>query len=136
MLSFVERLEQARAEAAQREDDPLREKVETLVRGMEAISTAALLDLIALPPTTGNARRISRTMQSLGFVPMKSRRFMPGGWRSTVSRGWASPVRTMPDRVGFEKGGKVGPLSPCHISDDINGINRGGRGNDLSSGAH
>jgi hypothetical protein len=93
MSSWMERLEQARAEAARREADPLREKVEQVVRGMEAISTNALLDLIGLPPTTGNARRISRTMQSLGFVAIKSRRFLPGGWRDTVSRGWARPFR-------------------------------------------
>ena len=36
--------------------------------GTEAISTAALLDLIGLPATTGNARRMSKTMQSLGYV--------------------------------------------------------------------
>lgn len=74
--------------------DPLREKVAAITRGMEAISTAALLDLIGLPNTTGNARRVSKTMQSLGFVPIKSRRFMPGGWRDTVTRGWARPVRS------------------------------------------
>ena len=32
-------------------------------------------------------------MRSLGFIPIKSRRFMPGGYRDTVSRGWAHPVR-------------------------------------------
>ena len=91
--SFWETLEQAEAEAAQREADPLRDKVERTVRGMEAISTNALLDLIGLPNTTGNARRVSRTMQSLGFVPIKSRRFLPGGWRQTVTRGWTRPIR-------------------------------------------
>src|SRR5271165_2252979 len=93
MTSFMALLEQAEAEAAARAVDPLRDKVERTVRGMEAISTNALLDLIGLPATTGNARRISRTMQSLGFVPRKSRRFMPGGWRDTVTRGWARPTR-------------------------------------------
>jgi hypothetical protein len=90
---WVEKLRRAEAEAAERAADPLREKVKTLVRGMEAISTHSLLDLIGLPQTTANGRRIARTMRSLGFVPIKSRRLMPGGWADTVTRGWARPVR-------------------------------------------
>jgi hypothetical protein len=92
-MSWMQKLDRAKAELAERDADPVREKLEGIVRGMEAISTASLLDLIGLPPTTGNARRISGTMQSLGFVPIKSRRFLPGGWRSTVARGWARPIR-------------------------------------------
>ena len=71
MLSFTELLEQARAEMAQREVDPLREKVAATVRGMDAVSTAALLDLIGLPPTTGNGRRIAQSMRALGYIPIK-----------------------------------------------------------------
>lgn len=94
MVSFVARIRQAADELARHETDPLLEKVEATVRGMEAISTHALLDLVGLPNTTGHAQRISRTMRSLGFVPIKSRRFMPGGWRDTVTRGWARPIRS------------------------------------------
>lgn len=93
MLSWTARLEQAKAELAQSEIDPLRGKVAATVRGMHEISTAALLDLIGLPKTTGNGRRVAHSMRSLGFVPIKSRRFMPGGYRDTVTRGWARPVR-------------------------------------------
>ena len=93
MTSFWQKLEQAAAEQAAHDADPLLDRVERTVRGIEAISTNALLDLIGLPNTTGSARRISKTMKSLGYVPMKSRRFMPGGWRDTVTRGWARPVR-------------------------------------------
>jgi hypothetical protein len=92
-MDFLGRLHQAKAELAKRDADPLRVKVEATVRGMDAVSTVALLDLIGLPTTTGNARRISKTMRSLGFVPIKSRRLMPGGYRNTVTRGWARPVR-------------------------------------------
>lgn len=111
MLSWTARLEQAKAELAQSESDPLRGKVEATVRGMEAISTAALLDLIGLPTTTGNGRRIAHTMRSLGFVPIKSRRFMRGGYRDTVTRGWARPVR----KPSVNQGGKVGNL---HLKTD------------------
>lgn len=91
--SFMEKLRRAQAEAAERDADPFREKAEAVVRGMEAISTFALLDLLGLPKTTGNGRRIAATMRTLGFVPIKSRRLMPGGWADTVTRGWARPIR-------------------------------------------
>jgi hypothetical protein len=93
MSSWTARLEQAKAELARRNADPLRGKVEATVRGMDAVSTAALLDLIGLPKSTGNGRRIALSMRALGFVPIKSRRLMPGGYRDTVTRGWARPVR-------------------------------------------
>lgn len=93
MLSFTELVERERAKLEQRDADPLREKVAATVRGMDAVSTAALLDLIGLPATTGNGRRIAHSMRSLGFVPIKSRRFMPGGYRDTVTRGWTRPIR-------------------------------------------
>ena len=95
MLSFCEQLKKAVAEQAARNADPLREKVEAIVRGMEAISTVALLDLLGLPKTSGNGRRIAPTMRALGFVPIKSRRLMPGGYRDTVTRGWARPIREL-----------------------------------------
>ena len=93
MSSFHERLKQARTEIARHSADPLREKVEVATRGKEAIGTAPLLDLLNMRKTTGNARRIGTTMRSLGFVPMKSRRFLPGGHADTVTRGWARPLR-------------------------------------------
>ncbi len=95
MSSWMERLKEARAEADAAQADPLRRKVEQVVRGMQAISTAALLDLMGLTNTSENGRRLSRTMQSLGFVPIKSRRFMPGGHCGNVTRGWARPFRNV-----------------------------------------
>ena len=99
MVSLLEKFHQAKAELTRRETDPLRDKVETNVRGMEAISTFALLDLLSLPKTTGNGRRLAHTMRSLGFVPIKSRRLMPGGYRDNVTRGWARPVRELKNRA-------------------------------------
>ena len=95
MASYLERLHQARAELAKCDADPLRGVVEATVRGMDAVSTLTLLDLIGLPKTTGNGRRLSKTMRSLGFVPIKSRRLMPGGHLNTVTRGWARPIREL-----------------------------------------
>ena len=92
-MSFIEKLRQAQAELAKRSADPFRQEIETAVRSKDAISTAALLDLLDVPKTTGNARRVSKVMRSMGFVPIKSRRLMPGGFRDTVARGWAHPLR-------------------------------------------
>ena len=92
-MSWLGKLHQAKAGLAVREADPFRQKVEAAVRGKEAISTAALLDLLDVPKTTGNARRVAKTMHALNFVPIKSRRFNPGGFRDTVARGWARPIR-------------------------------------------
>ena len=75
--------------------EALRKEVEAAVYGQEAISTAALLDLVGLGKTTGNARRVGKIMRALGFVPIKSRTLAPGGFRDTVARGWARPVFAM-----------------------------------------
>jgi hypothetical protein len=80
------------AEAAERSSDPWRRALERdLPANVTCISTVALLDLLGLAPTTGNARRIAPTMRSMGFIPLKSRRLMPGGNRGTTIRGWARP---------------------------------------------
>src|SRR5271155_483473 len=99
MMSWIEKLQQAKAALAERDADPFRELVAAIVRGMNEVSTAALLDLLGLPKTTGNGRRIAPTMRTLGFVPIKSRRLMPGGYRDTVTRGWARPIREYGSRI-------------------------------------
>lgn len=113
MVSFMQQLEQARGKLARRDADPLLEKLEATVRSMEAVSTVALLDLLGLPKTTGNGRRIAPSMRALGFVPIKSRRLMPGGWRDTVTRGWARPVREVVCKVARSE---ALPLSPRPVS--------------------
>jgi hypothetical protein len=95
-MSFMGKLAQARAELEAHHQDPWHTKVEAAVRGKEAISTAALLDLLRVPATTSTARRLATVMRSLHFIPIKSRRLMPGGRAgNTVTRGWARPVRAM-----------------------------------------
>jgi hypothetical protein len=95
-MSLIEKLRKASAELEAHHEDPWRKKVEAEVRDKDAISTAALLDLLREPATTGTARRLAAIMRSLDFVPIKSRRLMPGGRAgNTVTRGWARPIRTM-----------------------------------------
>ena len=103
MVSFKERLRKAQAEIAQHSADPLLRPVEAIVRGQEAIGTAPLLDLLGLPKTTGNGRRLAQTMRSLGFVPIKSRRLYARRIPDTVTRGWARPLRNVSGQGNREK---------------------------------
>ncbi len=93
-MAFLKQLAEASAKLETHHRDPWYSKVEAAVRGKDAISTAALLDLLRVPPTTGTARRLAVVMRSLNFIPIKSRRLMPGGrCGNTVVRGWARPLR-------------------------------------------
>jgi hypothetical protein len=95
-MSLLGKLAEARAELEAHHEDPWRNKVAAAVRDKDAISTAALLDLLHVQATTGTARRLAAVMRSLNFIPIKSRRLMPGGRAgNTVTRGWARPVRKL-----------------------------------------
>jgi hypothetical protein len=95
-MSLLGKLAKACAELEAHHEDPWHKKVAAAVPDKDAISTAALLDLLRAPATTGTARRLAAVMRSLHFVPIKSRRLMPGGRAgNTVTRGWARPVRSM-----------------------------------------
>jgi hypothetical protein len=117
MVSLLAKFRQAQAETAAYGADPWREKVEAAVRDKDAISTAALLDLLRVPATTGTARRLAAVMRSLHFIPIKSRRLMPGGRAgNTVTRGWARPVRRIKSsptitQIGANKVGGLNGLS-------------------------
>jgi hypothetical protein len=95
MPCFLDRLHQAKAELAERSAEPWQGMLEDAVRGKDAISTVALMELLGCPMTTGSARRIAKVMRSMNFVPLKSRRLLPGGFRDTVARGWARPLREL-----------------------------------------
>jgi hypothetical protein len=95
-MSLLQRMRQLAAELEQQDADPWRRIIERGVpAGVTSISTVALLDLLGVRTTTGNARRLAKTMRSLGWVGLKSRRLVPGGWRDTEGRGWARPVRKL-----------------------------------------
>src|SRR5882757_4181318 len=109
-MSFLGQLAEARAELDAHREDPWRKKVEAAVRGKDAISTAALLDALRMPATTGTARRLAAIMRDLHFIPIKSRRLMPGGRAgNTVTRGWARPVRAMKSSPTMSNAGSAGP---------------------------
>jgi hypothetical protein len=92
-MTWIEKLQRAK-EPAVRSDVPWTGAIaRALPSGISAISTVAIFDLLDVPATTGNARRLAAAMRALGFVPIKSRRLVPGGFRDTTIRGWARPVR-------------------------------------------
>ena len=117
-MSWLGKIASARAELDAHRTDPWRKKVEEAVRGVEAISSAALLDLLRVPATTGTARRLAKVMRSMNFIPIKSRRLMPGGFRDTVTRGWARPVREFGCQTTFKQGENPGSL---HLNTAMHG---------------
>jgi hypothetical protein len=93
-MSVLGRLHRMKAELSEGENDPWKRTLErALPSNLTSTSTVALLALLDFPITTGNARRLARTMRSMGWVGIKSRRLAPGGWRTTECRGWSRPVR-------------------------------------------
>jgi hypothetical protein len=109
-MSLLERLRRASAELAEQESDPWRAKLEGRLHGVEAVSTATLLDLLRAPATTGTARRLAAVMRDLHFIPIKSRRLMPGGRAgNTVTRGWARPIRTLKSSPTTSDTGRANP---------------------------
>jgi len=93
-MSAMERLRRAEAALRERASDPWKRALERqLPANVTSISSVALLDLLDVPPTTGNARRLAKTMRSMGWIGLKSRRLESGGFRDTTIRGWARPVR-------------------------------------------
>ena len=66
-MSFMERVARARAELDERGADPWKQALKRhLPASVQTISSRALLDLLDVPATTGNARRLAETMRSLG----------------------------------------------------------------------
>jgi len=106
-MGWLTELHRAQQEIAARSADPLRAKVEIYMRGQTAMSTNALLDLLGLRNTTANGRLLAKTMRSLGFIPLKSRRLLPGGHMGTVIRGWSRPVMASDECEGDK-------VSPSH----------------------
>ena len=111
-MTFKAKLQKAKVQLAQadaeRDADPLLPLVAAAVSGFEAVSTTAVLTMVGLRPTTGNARKVARSMRTLRYVPIVSRLFPPGGAASSACRGWAkSPLREKNRRVSPSHGGIV-----------------------------
>ncbi len=115
-MSFMEHLARAKVDLEERGADPWKRLLERdLPSNVTSISSVALLDLLDLPVTTGNARRLAKTMRSMGFIPLKSRRLAPGGFRDTTIRGWTRPIRGFRNQTSLTEGRKVGISHPTTL---------------------
>ena len=104
-MSLIGRLHRATAEMVADQEDPWRRLLErALQASVMSTSTVALLAMLDFPTTTGNARRLARTMRSMGWVGIKSRRLSPGGWRTTECRGWSRPEREIKSKKDARHG--------------------------------
>ena len=112
-MAWLNRLKEARTDLEAQHTDPWLKKLEGTVRGIDAMSTAALLDILRVPAGTGTARRLAKNMRELNFVAIKSRRLMPGGFRDTMTRGWARPVR-VPKKLEAEKAARARLDTPVY----------------------
>lgn len=94
-MPFMARLNEARVAAQKpRDEDPWEPAIRRVLPfGVTSISTVSICDLLDVPPTTANGRRVAACMRALGFVPLKSRRLEPGGRYGNTIRGWAKPIR-------------------------------------------
>src|SRR5712675_888729 len=105
-MGLIGRLHLATSEAIADQEDPWRRVLERALPGdVMSMSTVGLLALLDFNATTANARRLARTMRSMGWVGIKSRKLAPGGWRNTECRGWSRPIR-----------GSNRPKDECHVS--------------------
>jgi len=104
-MALLSKLHELRAQLDVQGEDPWYARLDNALHGVEAISTAALLDFLRTRATTASARRLAAVMRSLNFIPIKSRRLMPGGRAgNTVVRGWSRPVRSMKSSNDVQRG--------------------------------
>jgi hypothetical protein len=95
-MSWLDRLEKARAEAIARDADPWRLPLERLHgqiddTGVERISTQAVLDVLEVPQRARRAgayRRLAKLMAELGWSAVRVRGLTRGGYLEQV-RGFA-----------------------------------------------
>jgi hypothetical protein len=120
-MSFIERMQEAIKQLEAPPPDPWRKPLEQALKGVDAMSTVALLDVVGARHTTQNSRRLAAIMRALGFVPIQSRRLMPGGYRDTVTRGWARPMRPLPTEKVKPQQGTTSPpfILPTTGEDDV-----------------
>jgi hypothetical protein len=100
MMSFIEKLNQAKVERGAEVGDPWRLPLGR-VRGkigddgIERISTQTLLDILEVPQRSrgaGACRRLAKTMTELGWIAVRVRDLTRGGYKEQV-RGYCRDAR-------------------------------------------
>jgi hypothetical protein len=103
VMTWIEMLQQRKAEAVARRADPWRLPLERLRGkvgddGVERISTQAVFDLLEIPQASrgaGACRRLAELMRELGWTPIKARGLNQAGFRDQI-RGYAREQRRSP----------------------------------------
>jgi hypothetical protein len=103
MVSFIEKLNQAKAERAARNAEPWRLPLERLHGkdsgdGIERIATQAVFDFLEVPQVNrgaGACKRLARVMKDLGWSPIKARGLNQAGFRDQI-RGYAKDLQGSP----------------------------------------
>jgi hypothetical protein len=107
-MSWLGKLEKAKAKIAARNVDPWRLPLERIrgkidYDGLERVSSQTLLDILEVPQrsrTAGTYRRLAKIMAELGWTAVRVRDLTRGGYKEQV-RGYCRDARcssTMPNR--------------------------------------
>jgi hypothetical protein len=99
-MSWLGKLEQARAELAARDTDPWRLRLERLRGkigddGIERVTTQTVFDILEIPQrsrSTSACRRLAKLMSELGWTAVRVRGLTRGGYLEQV-RGYARDAR-------------------------------------------
>jgi hypothetical protein len=99
-MSWLGKLEQARAAIASRNIDPWRLPLERLRGkvgddGIERITTQSVFDILEIPQRSrgaGASRRLAKVMTSLGWMAVRVRGLTRGGYREQA-RGYCRDAR-------------------------------------------
>lgn len=100
MVSFIEKLQQAKAELAAQKGDPWRLPLERLHGkigddGIERVTTQVLFDILEVPQRSrgaGACRRLAKIMAELGWTAVRVRDLTRGGYKEQV-RGYCRDRR-------------------------------------------
>ena len=92
MVSFIEKLRQARAERTARDADPWQPPLERVHGkigddGVERITTQLLFDILEIPQRcrgAGACRRLAKLMAELGWMAVRVRGLTRGGYLEQV----------------------------------------------------
>ena len=99
-MSWLSKLQEAKAEIAARNVDPWRLPLERVhgkidFDGLERLSSQTLLDVLEVPQrsrTAGTCRRLAKIMAELGWTAVRVRDLTRGGYKKQV-RGYCRDAR-------------------------------------------
>jgi hypothetical protein len=99
-MSFIAKLEDAKAEALARNNEPWLIRLERVrgkidFDGLERVTTQTVLDFLEVPQRNrkaGTYRRLAKVMRGLGWAPVRVRDFVRGGYKEQC-RGFCRDAR-------------------------------------------